>query len=83
MNSERFKADVAARLSLPVAEVFGQNQLLSEVLKKSPTAINSIDILEAFVGALTDQGINDDVGLPALTHTDSADAILELLVSKT
>jgi hypothetical protein len=75
------KDRVARRLELPVDQVFG-GQKLSEVLAASPTAINSIDLLDAFAGALADQGLGDGIELPAFTLDHSATDVIDALGSQ-
>ncbi|MER0245788.1 hypothetical protein AAHZ94_28205 [Streptomyces sp. HSW2009] len=72
------RSHVAQRLSLPQEEVFA-GQPLADVLAASPTAINSIDLLDAFAGALADIGIEDDVELPTMTLDHTAEEVVAAL----
>lgn len=78
MGLDLIKADVARRLDLTEAEVF-DGRPLSAVPAASPTAINSIDLLDAFAGALADQGLDDGVELPVMTLDHSAGDVLDAL----
>ncbi|MEV7867371.1 hypothetical protein AB0P17_15010 [Streptomyces sp. NPDC088124] len=74
------RTHVARRLGLPEDEVFGADRPLSAVLAASPTAINSIDLLDAFAGALADAGLgDDDAELPTMTLNHTADEVLAVL----
>jgi hypothetical protein len=78
-SMDDLRGDVARRLHLPVGEVFG-GQRLSQVLAASPTAVNSIDLLDAFAGALADQGLDEgDVELPALTLDHTAVEVIDAI----
>ena len=72
------RTNVARRLNLTEEEVF-DGRTLSAVLVASPTAINSIDLLDAFAGALADAGLDDDVELPTMTLDHTADDVLSAL----
>ncbi|RSN55667.1 hypothetical protein DMH12_15110 [Streptomyces sp. WAC 04229] len=72
------KQHVARRLGLTPEEVFA-GQPLSAVLVASPTAINSIDLLDAFAGALADTGFDDDVELPTMTLDHTAQDVVQAL----
>ncbi|GAB2445921.1 hypothetical protein [Streptomyces incanus] len=72
------RSNVARRLGLPEEEVFA-GQPLSAVLVASPTAINSIDLLDAFAGALADAGADDDVELPTMTLDHTAEDVVAAL----
>ncbi|WP_327233359.1 hypothetical protein OG349_04625 [Streptomyces sp. NBC_01317] len=72
------KQHVARRLDLTEEEVFA-GQPLSEVLVASPNAVNSIDLLDAFAGALADTGFDEDVELPTMTLQHSAEDIVQAL----
>lgn len=69
---------VARRLGLTEDQVFG-GQPLSAVLAASPTAINSIDLLDAFAGALADTGVAEDVELPTMTLDHTAEEVVTAL----
>ncbi|PAZ17398.1 hypothetical protein CLM62_02450 [Streptomyces sp. SA15] len=72
------RTHVARRLNLPQEEVFA-GQPLSAVLAASPTAINSIDLLDAFAGALADVGVDEDVELPTMTLDHTAEEVVTAL----
>ncbi|MEU3920776.1 hypothetical protein [Streptomyces sp. NPDC029004] len=72
------RTNVARRLGLPQEEVFA-GQPLSAVLVASPTAINSIDLLDAFAGALADAGVEEDVELPTMTLDHTAEDVVAAL----
>ncbi|GAA3308551.1 hypothetical protein [Streptomyces cinereospinus] len=72
------KQHVARRLDLTEAEVFA-GQPLSDVLLASPNAVNSIDLLDAFAGALADTGFDEDVELPTMTLQHTAEEIVQVL----
>ncbi|MEV1047511.1 hypothetical protein [Streptomyces sp. NPDC049916] len=75
------RANVARRLGLPQEEVFA-GQPLSAVLVASPSAINSIDLLDAFAGALADAGLDDDVELPTMTLNHTAEDVVSALAEQ-
>lgn len=75
---EQLRSDVAKRLKLPVEEVFS-DQKLSEVLTASPEATNSIDLLDAFAGAIADQGLDEELDLPAFTLDHSVNDVISAL----
>ncbi|MET9443623.1 hypothetical protein [Streptomyces sp. NPDC006610] len=75
------KQHVARRLGLTQAEVFA-GQPLSAVLVASPSAINSIDLLDAFAGALADTGFDEDVELPTMTLDHTAEDVLQALAKQ-
>lgn len=72
------RTNIARRLQLTEEEVF-DGRTLSAVLVASPIAINSIDLLDAFAGALADVGLDDDVELPTMTLDHTADDVLSAL----
>jgi hypothetical protein len=72
------RTNIARRLQLTEEEVF-DGRTLSAVLVASPTAINSIDLLDAFAGALADVGVDDDVELPTMTLDHTAEDVLSAL----
>ncbi|MFD4606928.1 MULTISPECIES: hypothetical protein [unclassified Streptomyces] len=72
------KQHVARRLGLTEEEVFA-GQPLSAVLVASPSAINSIDLLDAFAGALADTGFDEDVELPTMTLDHTAEDVVQAL----
>ncbi|MET7358324.1 TIGR03086 family metal-binding protein [Streptomyces sp. NPDC005562] len=72
------RTHVARRLGLPQEEVF-DGRPLSAVLVASPDAINSIDLLDAFAGALADTGVDDDVELPTMTLDHTAEDVVTAL----
>ncbi|QMU75746.1 hypothetical protein GXW83_08330 [Streptacidiphilus sp. PB12-B1b] len=72
------RTNIARRLQLTEEEVF-DGRTLSAVLVASPTAINSIDLLDAFAGALADVGVDDDVELPTMTLDHTADDVVNAL----
>ena len=73
---EQFEETVAALLHLPVSEVFGRGWTLAEVLAKSPNAINSIDLMEAFAFAMAHHGLDERLNLPAFTLNDKIDDVM-------
>lgn len=76
--SAELRTHVARRLGLPEDEVFGDRPL-SAVLVASPTAINSIDLLDAFAGALADAGLDEDAELPTMTLNHTAEDVIAAL----
>ncbi|MDG9722598.1 hypothetical protein [Streptomyces sp. DH41] len=72
---------VARRLGLAPQEVFA-GQPLSTVLVTSPTAINSIDLLDAFAGAMADVGVEEDVELPTMTLDHTAEDVVVALAEQ-
>lgn len=72
------RTNVARRLGLTQEEVFA-GQPLSAVLVAAPDAINSIDLLDAFAGALADVGVDDDVELPTMTLEHTAEEVVAAL----
>ncbi|WEH32315.1 TIGR03086 family metal-binding protein [Streptomyces sp. AM 4-1-1] len=75
---DELRTHVARRLGLSQEEVFA-GQPLSAVLVASPTAINSIDLLDAFAGALADAGADADVELPTMTLDHTAEDVVVAL----
>lgn len=76
------RVNIARRLGLTEGEVFG-GQPMSAVLAASPTAINSIDLLDAFAGALADAGLSEDVEIPVMTLNHTADDIVTAMCRQT
>ncbi|CAL9629580.1 hypothetical protein SUDANB176_06047 [Streptomyces sp. enrichment culture] len=72
------RTHVARRLGLTEDEVFA-GQPLSAVLAASPTAVNSIDLLDAFAGALADVGVEEDAELPTMTLDHTAEDVVTAL----
>lgn len=54
---------------------------MGQLLATSPTAINSIDLLDAFAGALADQSMDVDFELPAFTLDHLTEDVLAALES--
>jgi hypothetical protein len=77
MSIESFKASVADNLSLPVSKMYGNNWSLSDVLANSPTAINSIDLMEAFASALAQNGLEETLEVPIFTLDNNIDELME------
>ncbi|MCX5394418.1 hypothetical protein ABZY68_33545 [Streptomyces sp. NPDC006482] len=75
------RAHIARRLELTEEEVF-DGRTLSAVLVASPVAINSIDLLDAFAGALADVGLDDDVELPTMTLDHTAGDVVAALAGQ-
>lgn len=75
------RSSVADRLDLPEAEIFGHSLTLAQVLATSPTAINSIDLMDAFAAALAQEGIDPDadLALPAFTLDHTIDEVMSQL----
>lgn len=72
------KQHVARRLG-PTEEEVCAGQPLSAGLATSPSAINSIDPLDAFAGALADTGYDEDVELPTTTRDHTAEDVVQAL----
>lgn len=75
---EELRHDIARRLKLPYEKVFS-DQSLSVVLAASPVATNSIDLLDAFAGAIVDQGLDEELDLPTFTLNRSANDVVATL----
>lgn len=69
-------ATIAQKLNLKPEDIFGKDLKISEVVALSPTAINSIDMLEAFAGSFAEHGIDSDMDLPAFTMDDKIDGLM-------
>lgn len=67
---------IARNLGLKVDEILNNNLSISDVISKSPTAINSIDIFEAFAGSFAEYGVDGQLNLPAFTLEDKIDDVL-------
>ncbi len=81
IEKERLRRTLARRLGVEPTELANENVTLKEILEISPTAINSIDIMEAFIGSLVDLGAQTDLELPAVTLDDKLDNTLDTIVS--
>lgn len=79
LETEALQSGIAERLGLTPDQVFGHGYTLREVIALSPSAINSIDTLEAFIGAMADHGVDGDLGLPAITNDDQIDEVIALI----
>jgi hypothetical protein len=73
---EQFKETVSTQLNLPASQVFGGGWTLAEVLARSPKAINSIDLMEAFAFAMAHHGLEERINLPAFTLDDNIDEVI-------
>lgn len=74
-----FKTIVANRLAIEPAVLYGGSLRLSDVIARSPTATNSIDLMEAVAGAMAELDLDDRLELPALTLDDTvADLVCEI-----
>jgi len=75
---DEIKTSMALRLGLPEAEVFSEKSL-AWVLAAAPQAVNSIDLLDAFAGALADHGIEEEAELPTFTLQHTANDVIDAL----
>jgi hypothetical protein len=73
---DELRVAVASRLHLTQADIFGRGLRLSDVLAKSPSARNSIDLLEAFAGAIAEFGLEDRLKLPMFTLDSAVDEVM-------
>lgn len=74
---DAFKTSVATKLNLFPNEIYGHGLSLADVLAKSPTAINSIDMMESFAFAMAENGLEDELQIPAFTLDHSIDEVME------
>lgn len=74
---DTFKRSVATKLNLSPNEIYGHGLSLADVLVKSPTAINSIDMMESFAFAMAENGLEDELQIPAFTLDHSIDEVME------
>ncbi|MEZ4364432.1 MAG: hypothetical protein R3B48_29925 [Kofleriaceae bacterium] len=74
---ESFKACVARRLQMEPAKLYNKSMKLSEIVARSPTASNSIDLMEAVAGAMAELEIDDRVELPAITLQHTVDQLID------
>ena len=79
---EQLKEKILARLNIANQEGIDDSTDLNEILGMSPTAINSIDIMEAFAGAITDLGYEDELDLPAFTLDATLSDVLKEISSQ-
>lgn len=77
--STPLRAAIARRLGLSEEVAFRPGTSLAQLLAASPSAINSIDLLDAFAGAVADQSIDVDFDLPAFTLDHSTEEVVEAL----
>lgn len=73
----QFKQSVAARLGIDQSAIFGNGLTLSEILSLSPCATNSIDLLEAFAGAIAENNLDDQLDIPAFTLDRGIDDVID------
>jgi hypothetical protein len=83
IDKEKLRQTLAQRLGVEPAELAKENVTLKQILDLSPTAINSIDIMEAFIGSLVDLGGQTDIELPAITLDDKLDDVLNTVINVT
>jgi hypothetical protein len=74
---DEFKQVLARRLELDPAALFGRSMRLADVIARSPSAKNSIDLMEAVVGALAELELDDRIELPTMTLDNTVDDIVE------
>lgn len=74
---EQFEESVAKRLGMHRAELFTDKLKLGDVLVMSPTATNSIDLLEAFAAAIAENNLEDQVDIPAFTLDHTVDEVMD------
>ncbi|NER23619.1 MAG: hypothetical protein F6J96_23540 [Symploca sp. SIO1C2] len=72
-----FKESVAEKLGIPQSELYGHGLSLSDVIVNSKTAMNSIDIMEAFAYALARHGWEDRLNMPIFTLDSTIDQVIE------
>jgi hypothetical protein len=71
---------VARRMGINAAEIQPESTL-RDILGLSRTAINSIDVMEAFLGGLVELGATTELDLPAITLDDKVTDVLSVLVA--
>jgi hypothetical protein len=71
-----FQSVVSARLRLDPEVLYGRKMKLAEVIARSPAATNSIDLMEAFAGAMAELGIDDRLELPTMTLQSTVDELM-------
>jgi hypothetical protein len=81
IEKEKLRCALAGRLGVELTELAKEGITLRQILEVSPTAINSIDIMEAFMGSLVDLGAQPDFELPAVTLDDKLDDIFETVIT--
>lgn len=67
---------VKKRLCIDGEFVVQESTTLTDLLAKSPTAHNSLDLLDAFAGSIVDLGGDLETELPAFTMGDALPAVL-------
>lgn len=77
-----FQESVAVRLGMDQSKLFGNGLSLRDVLTMSPIATNSIDLLEAFAGAIADNELDDQIDMPAFTLDHGVDEVMENIKSQ-
>lgn len=70
---------IANRLNVKASDIYGKDLQLKDVLAMSPNCINSIDIMEAFVGAMADIDYDDEQKLPVFTLNSMFDGVVDEL----
>lgn len=72
-----FKESIAEKLGIPPSKLYGHDLSLSDVIANSETAMNSIDIMEAFAYALAKHELENSVNLPVFTLDYTIDQVIE------
>ena len=73
---ERFKGSVATLLGLDAAELYGRGLSLSQILARSPTARNSLDLVEAFATTIARLQLDDLIEIPPVTMAGGIDEVI-------
>jgi len=74
---EDFKQVVAERLELAPERIYGRSLSLAGVLTMSPTATNSVDLVEAVAGAMAELDIDEVIDLPTITLDHTVDDLMD------
>ena len=77
-----FRIRLAARLHLKPEDLYGRDTTVSDVIALSPSAYNSIDIMEVFLATMIECGLEDDVELPAYTTGNTIDEVVAEIEAK-
>ena len=76
---EEFKHSVAQKLGIDPTVLYGHDHSLAKVLAGSPTAINSLDLVEAFAATIVALKLEGLVAIPAVTLDYSIDDVMDLV----
>ena len=76
---KKLKNAISAKLEINELELFEGDMSFADVMAKSELIYNSIDILEAFAGAIAENNLDEQLELPVFTLDSKVkDIILEI-----